>query len=99
MRVDLNSGIGQAAEASQSAAGAKSTAAGASAGSRSGDTAQLSTDQARVQSLLEQVNAVPEIRREKVAALGKAVREGTYQVEPEQTADALIDEMFSRSAA
>jgi len=99
MRVAVNTGVGLAGEANQAASGAKSAAASGAAGNRSSDTAQLSTDQARVQSLLEQVNSVPEIRREKVAALGKAVRDGTYQVEPEQTADALIAEMFARSAA
>jgi flagellar biosynthesis anti-sigma factor FlgM len=99
MRIDLNTGIGQAADAQQPASGARNTPAVSSADARGTDTAQLSTDQARVQALAAQVNALPEIRQEKVAALGQAVRDGSYQVSPEQTADALISEMLSHSAA
>ncbi len=68
-------------------------------GELGGDTAQLSLDQARVQSLAAQVNALPEVRQEKVAALGQAVRDGRYQISPEQTAEAVISEMLARSAA
>jgi flagellar biosynthesis anti-sigma factor FlgM len=64
-----------------------------------GEPAQLSGDPARVQSLAAQVNALPETRQEKVGALGPAVRDGSYQVSPEQMAEALISEMLERPAA
>jgi flagellar biosynthesis anti-sigma factor FlgM len=99
MRIDLNTGIGQAADSPQTAPGARSAASSAPAESRGADTAQLSSDQARVQALTVQVNNLPEIRQQKVEALGRAVRDGSYQVSPESTADALISEMLARSAA
>jgi anti-sigma28 factor (negative regulator of flagellin synthesis) len=52
-----------------------------------------------VQALAAQVNELPEIRQEKVAALGRAVQSGNYQVTPEQTADALLSELRTRPAA
>jgi flagellar biosynthesis anti-sigma factor FlgM len=63
------------------------------------ELAQLSGDPARVQSLAAQVNALPETRQEKVGALGPAVRDGSYQVSPEQMAEAMISEMLARPAA
>lgn len=99
MRINPNTGIGQANDPQLAASGAKNAPAASSSGTRSNDTAQLSTDQVRVQALAAQANAVPEIRQEKVAALGRALRDGSYQVSPEHTADALISELLSRSAA
>jgi flagellar biosynthesis anti-sigma factor FlgM len=63
------------------------------------DTAELSGDQARVQSLVEKVIQLPDIRQEKVAALGLAIQQGHYEVSPEQTAEAILAEMQIRSAA
>jgi len=61
------------------------------------DRAELSPDQVRVQSLASQVNDLPEVRQEKVTALGTAIQQGRYHVTPEQTAAAILDSM--RSAA
>ena len=64
-----------------------------------GERAQLSGDSARLQLLAAQVNALPETRQEKVGRLGPAVRDGSYQVSPEQMAEAMIAEMLARPAA
>jgi anti-sigma28 factor (negative regulator of flagellin synthesis) len=45
------------------------------------------------------VNQLPEIRQDKVAALQRAIGEGSYQVTPGQAAEALISAMQIRSAA
>ena len=63
------------------------------------DTAQISPDQVRVQSLAAQVNALPEIRQNRVDALGRAIREGNYQVSAEQTAAAMLSELAQPAAA
>jgi len=61
------------------------------------DRAELSPDQVRVQSLASQVNELPDVRQEKVNQLGLAIQQGHYDVTPEQTAAAMLDDM--RSAA
>lgn len=104
MRIDPNTRIQQAGQegtnAGASAEAAAATRGGSNAsGSLADDTAQLSTDPVRVQSLAAQVNSLPEIRQEKVSALGQAVRDGSYQVSPEQTAEAVMSEMVARSFA
>jgi negative regulator of flagellin synthesis FlgM len=100
MRIDANNRLretGDAGSAGQASQRATSGAAGQSL--LGNDTAELSTDQVRVQSLAAEVNQLPEVRQEKVAALSSAVREGTYNVSPEQTAEAMVAEMQSRFAA
>ena len=94
MRIDPNAGLTQATT-EQAAANANSRpASGASGGQVLGtDQAEFSSDQARVNALSAQVNALPEIRREKVAALHNAVKQGTYRVSPEQTAEAILADL------
>ncbi len=98
MRIDLNALIPEAPDPGQST---KSQASGSpNAGAVSGgDTAKLSQDQARVQELAFQVKQLPEIRQDKVAALQRALGEGTYSVTSEQSAEALISAIQVRSAA
>jgi anti-sigma28 factor (negative regulator of flagellin synthesis) len=64
-----------------------------------GERAPLSGDPGRVRSLAAQVNALPETRQEKLGVLGPAVRDGSYQVSPEQMAEAMISEMLARPPA
>jgi len=97
MRIDNNARIPDAPEPGQ----AKSSSP-AVAGSGSGlasDTAKLSIGQSAVQTLAAKVSDVPEVRQERVAALARAVRDGSYQVAPEQTAEALIVHMMQAPAA
>ena len=99
MRIDLNTGVGQTVESQQAASAAKNAQTATANESRGADTALLSTDQVRVQALVAQVNSLPEIRQEKVAALGRAVRDGSYKVSPQNTADALLSELLARAPA
>jgi flagellar biosynthesis anti-sigma factor FlgM len=98
MRIDLNAPITEAPDPGQST---KSQASGSpnAAAVSGGDTAKLSQDQARVQVLASEVNQLPEIRQDKVAALQRAIGEGTYSVNSEQSAEALISAIQVRSAA
>lgn len=100
MRINLNgpdasAGVDALAQKQAPASGAS----GAGGASAANDTAQLSSDQAGIQDLVAQLNELPEVRQEKVASLSRAIDQGTYQVTPEQTAEALISELQVRSAA
>jgi flagellar biosynthesis anti-sigma factor FlgM len=100
MRIDLNAIIPEAPDPGQSKSGSpvapESSIAGGLAG---GDTATLSQDQGKIRQLASQVNLLPEIRQDKVAALQRAIQQGSYQVTPGQTAGALISAMQNYSLA
>jgi len=100
MRIDLDAIIPEAPDPGQSAKAASQARSGSSsAGPAGGDTAKLSHDQGRIQQLASQVSQLPEIRQDKVAALQRAIQEGSYPVTPGQSAEALISAMQIRSAA
>lgn len=40
------------------------------------------------------INQMPEIRTEKVEAIGQLVNDGTYKVDPEKVAAKMVDEMI-----
>jgi negative regulator of flagellin synthesis FlgM len=82
----------------RSAATSSTTGNSASQTSLGSDSAELSMDYARVASLASQINGLPEIRQEKVAALSNAIQQGTYDVSPEQTADAMLSEFLGNVA-
>jgi len=88
---------GELGEATPS--GARAAAGTSHSAALAADTAKLSADSSRVQSLTALVAGLPEIRQEKVAALGLAIQRGSYNVSPEQTAAALVGEMEARFAA
>jgi flagellar biosynthesis anti-sigma factor FlgM len=67
------------------------------AGERIRDHAEFSRLHSRAEVLTAQVNQLPDVRQERVAALANAVQNGTYQVSPEQTADAILSELHARS--
>lgn len=52
-------------------------------------------DQARAHQLAAQADA-PEIRSARIAAIQSAMANGTYQVSPEQTAEAILSEQQVR---
>lgn len=91
MRIDNNTRIPDAAQTGQTKP-SSSVVAGSGSGLAS-DTAKLSTGQSAVQALAAKVNELPEVRQDRVAALASAIRNGSYQVTPEQTADALMVHM------
>jgi len=61
------------------------------------DKAQLSLDQSRIRELEKQVKDLPEVRSERVKALARSLQDGTYDVKPQQTAEAMLSETL-RSA-
>jgi flagellar biosynthesis anti-sigma factor FlgM len=67
------------------------------AGERTRDQAEISRLHSRAAVLTAQVNQLPDVRQERVAALASAVQNGTYQVSPEQTAGAILSELHARS--
>ena len=100
MRIDPNTRAEQAQDlAKANPSNAQAAIAAQSERTSGADTAEISPDQVRVQSLAAQVNALPEIRQNKVEALGRAIREGTYQVSAEQTAAAMLSELARPAAA
>jgi anti-sigma28 factor (negative regulator of flagellin synthesis) len=58
----------------------------------------ISFGQSRLAKLEAQANERPEVRSGRVTALARAISDGTYQVSPEQTAEAVMSEMMARSA-
>jgi flagellar biosynthesis anti-sigma factor FlgM len=100
MRIDLSAIVPEAPDPGKSTKSGSQVAFGSSsAGLGEGDTAQISQKQGRVQDLVSQVKQLPEIRQDKVAALQRAIGEGSYQVTPAQAAEALISARQIRSAA
>jgi flagellar biosynthesis anti-sigma factor FlgM len=75
------------------------TYAKASAEERTSDASEFLSAQSRAAVLASHVNQLPDVREEKVAAIANAVKRGTYQVSPEQTADAILSELDARSVA
>ncbi len=98
MRIDVNNKLRDAGNIGEAEPSGARAQANAPARSNFGnDRAELSGEQARVQSLAGQVNDAPEVRQEKVTALGLAIQQGRYNVTPEQTAAAMLEDF--RSAA
>jgi len=99
MRIDLNNRLREAESGTMESPSTRVPAGNAGNPAVAGDTAELSGDQVRAQALAAQVNQLPEVRQEKVDALGLAIRQGSYDVSAEQTAEAMLGEMQSRFAA
>jgi len=97
MRIDLNSGIGQTPDAAQPSKSSRSST-GAGTGEMASDVTKLSPDYCKVQALAATVSELPEIRQDKVAALAESIRNGTYVVSAEQTAEALVSHMTEAAA-
>ena len=91
MRIDNNARIQDATELGQ--AKSNSPAVTGSGANLAADTVALSISQGAVQALAAKVSEMPEVRQERVAALAQAIRDGSYQVSPEQAAEALMAHM------
>jgi flagellar biosynthesis anti-sigma factor FlgM len=94
MKIDPDSRI-TAAESAASQTSSKPHAP-TTRGERSRDRADLSSAHSRAAALTAQVNQLPEVRQDKVAAIATALRQGTYQVSPEQTAEAILSQLHTR---
>ena len=56
------------------------------------DTVVISDAAKRIQEAKTQLDALPDVREDKVAQLKKQIESGTYEVNAEKTADKLIKE-------
>jgi flagellar biosynthesis anti-sigma factor FlgM len=61
------------------------------------DTASLSSAGERVASLKAELQNTPEVRRDRVLALQKAVRQGSYHVTDQQIASAILSDPLGPS--
>ncbi len=99
MRIDLNANlVGAAENAGQSQKSSSRSASASNRDARAGGIEQLSADKVRLHSLENRINSMPEARQEKVEALGKAVRNGTYEPPAEKTAEAVMTSMTAGRA-
>jgi|SRR5579862_6143877 len=90
MRIDLNPGVQQTTDPGESS---KSSLRPSVNGGNSGlpaDVTTLSADYLCMQELAATVNQLPDLRQDRVANLSAALRNGTYAVTSDQTADALL---------
>lgn len=99
MGIDSNPRIPEAPDAGQATQpGSRAASRTSCGGALAKHTAELSPDRARLDALPAQLNRLPEVRQEKVAALGRAISQGDYQVSAEQTAEAMLSEMRVHSS-
>jgi flagellar biosynthesis anti-sigma factor FlgM len=68
-------------------------------GRRTKNQAESTSVQARAGLLTAQVQQLPEIRQDRVTAIANAIRNGTYHVSPEQTAEAILSERRAAGVA
>ncbi|MBU0991141.1 MAG: flagellar biosynthesis anti-sigma factor FlgM [Proteobacteria bacterium] len=60
-----------------------------------GDTVSLSTASKDLQTAKAAAESAPEIRAEKVEELRTAIKEGTYEVNPDKIADKMVGSIIS----
>lgn len=93
MRIDLNPSSTQELARNQgSAAAAQAAQPGASNQPKGSldDVARLSTGSDAVENLKTQLNAVPEVRQERVESLQQSISNGSFQASPQHIADAML---------
>ena len=60
------------------------------------DKAKLTLDRSRISELELQVKQLPDVRAERIKALAGRLKDGSYDVTPQQTAEAMMSEMLRR---
>lgn len=63
------------------------------------DEVRLSTNGSDIQTLKSKLQALPEIRSERVASLRQAIQSGSYKLDDRQIADAIYREYSSTAPA
>ena len=95
MRIDLNRLLAsQVATEKASKSVANSGKEESSAATQ--DKTSLSLGSAGLSALAATVAQTPEIRQDKVEALRQAIRSGTYKVQPDKIADAMLREVSEK---
>jgi anti-sigma28 factor (negative regulator of flagellin synthesis) len=92
MRIDLNTRVPDIPRSGKSARTDSASPANSMAGELAPHEARLSLH-ARVQALEAGVRGLPEVRQDKVAALQRATRDGTYNASAGQIAEAIFREL------
>jgi negative regulator of flagellin synthesis FlgM len=93
MRIDANNPLSNPLMTESAAA--KSSKSGKAPSAPSTDNASFSANAGEVSALEASVLAAPEVRQDKVASLRDAIRNGSYQIDPSQIADAMLNEAAS----
>lgn len=99
MRIDLNANVGQMPDAGPAGKAGSRAVSNTGSSLLGADSAQLSTDQVKLQALSAAVLQLPEVRQEKVATLAEQVQKRTYPLSAEQTAEALLTALTANRAA
>jgi negative regulator of flagellin synthesis FlgM len=68
-------------------------AAGAGRAAPGGDRVELSPEGKSVQSLLDALKRIPEVREARVSEIKAQIQAGTYRVDPRQAAEGLLREL------
>jgi flagellar biosynthesis anti-sigma factor FlgM len=99
MRIDLQpkADLNQASRVRdrESAPASRSRSAGEVNGGK--DEAILSLAAGRIQAMAESVIALPEVRSGKIETLQRAIRDGSYQPQPQQVASSMFAELLDRA--
>jgi len=94
MRIDLgSSAMPELGRSREAAAGTKAGDMTRAAMPNAEDTAHLTSGSDAVTSLKMQLDALPEVRQERVIALRQAISEGTYQISAHSIAAAMLAEL------
>ncbi|SDL67540.1 flagellar biosynthesis anti-sigma factor FlgM [Halarsenatibacter silvermanii] len=65
----------------------------------SGDRMEISAEARQIHEFAVQMEETPDIRQERVAELRQEVQSGSYEIDPEQIAESMIDEMEAANPA
>ena len=99
MRIDLNpSAMPQLGRSSEAAPGTQPADMTKLAAPDAEDVAHLSSGSDAVQKLKAQLDAVPEVRQDRVDALRQAISDGTYKISPQGIAAAMLAELGQKTA-
>ena len=88
MRIDSNFPLQRGSETEKTS---KSSVAGRSRSSQISEKPALGEDSVDLSSLAAKALETPEVRQDKVDSLRQAIQGGTYSVDPQQIADAMIN--------
>ncbi len=99
MRIDLNpSAMPELGRSGEAAAGTKPLDATNLAAPDAEDVAHLSSGSDAVQKLKLQLDALPDIRQQRVDALRQAISDGSYKISPQGIATAMLAELGQKTA-
>jgi flagellar biosynthesis anti-sigma factor FlgM len=91
MRIDLNPPLQRGIETEKSGKSLQSSNARAS---RANDDAGLSEDSVTLSSLATKALESSEVRQDKVDGLRQAIQNGQYSVDPQQVAEAMLNDVI-----